>query len=309
METNKNSGAGNKRGYIGAIVVLLLLNALSFYLYTSEKSQTDDLGSQKTALQEDYRMLSDTLQVRNTEIEAFTGRNAELDKALAAKQEETDLQKQQIERLLKKNKLTQAELSKLRDLVAEYKSSIAQMGEQIAALTQENQQLHAENGKLSTDLNTEKQATAKLTEQNQYLGKKVEIGSLLPVASLDVEAVRTRNNGKEVEVKRAKTAANLRIKFETGENKVLDPGPISVYVRIINPNGETIAVEDQGSGSLQPVNSAEPMLYTKRADFEYDQNNKTVVVYWGKNIQQPGVYKVELYQAGYVIAQGEVKLS
>lgn len=308
METNKNSGVGN-RGYIGAIVVLLLLNAFSFYLYTSEKSQADDLGSQKTALQEDYRMLSDTLQVRNTEIEAFTGRNAELDKALAAKQEETDLQKQQIERLLKKGKLNQAELSKLRDLVAEYKASILQMGEQIAALTQENQQLHAENGKLSTDLSTEKQATARLTEQNQYLGKKVEIGSLLPVASLNVEAVRTRNNGKEVEVKRAKTAANLRIEFETGENKVIDPGPVSVYVRIINPKGETIAVEDQGSGSLQPVNSAEPVLYTKRADFDYDQNNKTVVVYWGKNIQQPGVYKVELYQAGHVIAQGEVKLS
>lgn len=308
METNKNSGVGN-RGYISAIVVLLLLNAFSFYLYTSEKSQADDLGSQKTALQEDYRMLSDTLQLRNTEIEAFAGRNAELDKALAAKQEETDLQRQQIERLLKKNKLSQAELSKLRDLVAEYKASISQMGEQIAALTQENQQLHAENGKLSTDLSTEKQATARLTEQNQYLGKKVEIGSLLPVASLNVEAVRTRNNGKEVEVKRAKTAANLRIKFETGENKVLDPGPVSVYVRIINPKGETIAVEDQGSGSLQPANSAEPVLYTKRADFDYDQNNKTVVVYWGKNIQQPGVYKVELYQAGHVIAQGEVKLS
>lgn len=309
METNRNSGAESKRGYIGAIAALVLLNGIAFYLFFSEQTHSEDLTGQKTALQEDFRMLSDTLEVRNTEIEAFTGRNAELDKTLAAKQQETDLQKQKIERLLKKGKLNQAELSKLRDLVAEYKASISQMGEQIAVLTQENQQLHAQNGKLTNDLTVEKQATAQLTAQNQYLGKKVEVGSLLPVAKLDVEGVKTRYNGKEMAVKRAKAVANLRIAFETGENKVLDPGPVSVYVRIINPKGETIAIEDQGSGSLQPAEAAEPVLYTKRADFDYDQTNKTVIVYWDKNVNEPGIYKVELYQAGHVIAQGEVKLS
>ncbi|MCW5906284.1 MAG: hypothetical protein KIS94_00350 [Chitinophagales bacterium] len=307
METN-NSRAGNNRGYISAIVVLLLFNIASLYLLLHEKNESTDINSQKVALQEDFRMLNDTLFVRSSEIEQLTQRNTELDKTIALKQEQIELQKAKIVDLLNKSKLSQAELSKLRDMVAAYKSSIAEMGERIAFLQKENETLHALNGQLSTDLTTERQTNTQLSEKNTQLSKKVEVGSLLPVPKLNVEAVRTRNNGKEIEVKRAKVAANLKISFETGENKVLDPGPLSVYVRIINPRGETIAVEDQGSGVLQTANTAEPVLYTKKADFDYDQANKKIVVYWGKHIQEPGVYKVELYQAGYIIGQGEVKL-
>jgi len=126
---------------------------------------------------------------------------------------------------------------------------------------------------------------------------------------LDVEAVKRKNNGKEVSVKRAKVAQSLKISFETGENKVLDPGPVSLYVRIINPKGETIAVSDQGSGAIASALTPEPVQFTKRADFDYDQNNKKVIVYWSQNISDPGLYRVEVYQNGYVVGQGQVKLS
>ena len=308
METNAN-GAVNKRGFISAIVVLLLMNSFTLYLFLNENNQKTDLTAQKVELQHQFKDLSETLNLRNTEVAQFIGKNAELDQTIAEKQALMNQQKKEIQHLFSKNKLTKAELAKANNLIAQYQSSITDMTAQVEQLTKENQALTASNQRLSTDLTAEKNTTAQLSEQNKGLSAKVATGSLLQLANVDVAAVKTRKNGKEVEVRRAKAAQNLRIKFETGENKVLDPGTLPLYVRIINPRGETISVADQGSCTIQTADSPKPVPFTKKADIDYNQTNKTVTVYWGMDIQQSGLYKVEVYQAGHVIGQGAVHLS
>jgi hypothetical protein len=72
--------------------------------------------------------------------------------------------------------LSQAELSKARNLIVQYQNSIADLGSQIAALTKQNQELMAANGQLNTDLSLERSIAVKLTEQNKGLAKKVELG-------------------------------------------------------------------------------------------------------------------------------------
>jgi myosin heavy subunit len=299
----------SKRIYAGIIAILVLLNTFTLYQLYTENIKRTDLTSQKASLQHQFQDLSDTLFVRNSDLEQFKGKNAELDKVIAEKQQQLDNEAKRLRDLFAKNKLTQAELTKARDMIAEYRTAVTELTAKVEELNQQNQALTARNTQLDTDLNNEKTTTAKLTEQNKGLAKKVEVGSLLPIASLDVEAIRKKNNGKEVAVKRVKAAESLKISFETGENKVLDPGPVSLYVRIINPKGETIAVSDQGSGTIASALTTEPVQFTKQADFDYDQNNKKVIVYWSQNIKDPGIYKVEVYQNGYVIGQSQVKLS
>ncbi len=307
METNETRGK-NKKIFIGAIIALLLLNGVTGYLLFSEKDQRVTVTSQKTALEQEFRNLSDTLDGKSAELEQFRGKTVELDKAITAQQEQIQLQKKEIGDLLAKGKLTKNELAKARKMIAEYETSIAAMTKQVEELTAQNTQLTTANQTLTADLTTERATTTTLTETNKGLSKKVEVGSLLKIANLDVEAIKRRNNGKEVEVGKAKAAESLKISFETGENKVLDPGNMSLYVRIINPKGETIAVQDQGSGTMASATNTESITYTKKADFDYDQQNKKVVVYWSQNITTPGTYKVEVYQNGYVVGQGAVKL-
>lgn len=307
METNEKK-ATNKKMFIGAIIALLLLNGVTGYLLFSEKDQRVTVTSQKTALEQEFRNLSDTLDNKSAELEQFRGKTVELDKAITAQQEQIALQKKEIADLLAKGKLTKNELAKARQMIAEYESNIAAMTKQVEELTVQNTQLTATNTQLNTDLTTERATTTTLTETNKGLSKKVEVGSLLKIANLDVEAIKRRNNGKEVEVAKAKAAESLKISFETGENKVLDPGNMSLYVRVINPKGETISVADQGSGVIQSATNNESLSYSKKADFEYNQQNKKVVVYWSQNITTPGTYKVEVYQNGYVVGQGAVKL-
>jgi cell division protein FtsB len=310
METNqKATGAGNKKIFVGAIVALMLLLSFTFYAVYNEKSTSAELTSQKIELQKEFGVLSDTLNVRNSQIAIYMGKNAEMDKTIAEQQTQMENQKKQIQGLLSKNKLTLSELAKAKELIAQYQLSIVDLNTQIAELTKQNQELLASNQQLNSDLMAERNNTGMLAEQNKGLAKKVEVGSLLQIAKLDVSAIKTRNNGKEVEVKRAKAAQQLKIEFETGTNKVLDPGNLSLFVRIINPKGETIAIADQGSGTLQIADSEQPVAFTKKADVDYNQTNKKVIVYWGSNIQEAGTYKVEVYQSGYIVGQGALKLS
>ncbi|HWB63210.1 MAG TPA: hypothetical protein VG603_06870 [Chitinophagales bacterium] len=307
MESNQN-GAGRKKLYISAIIALLLINGVTLYFLFSENTEKTDLSTQKTALEMNFKNLSDSLDAKSMEIDRYVGKNTELDKAIAEKQQMLDKEKKEIAHLLAHNKITTGEIAKAKQMLAQYEASINDLKGQVAELTKQNQQLTAQNQQLNTDLTSERNTTAQLTEQNTGLSKKVELGSLLPVAQLNVEAIKTRNNGKEVAVHKAKAAESLKISFETGANQVIDPGPVSVFVRIINPKGETIAVADQGSGTMQ-CDQATPCQYTKRADFDYNQTNKKVVLYWSQNIKDPGTYKVQLYQSGHVIGQSEVKLS
>ncbi len=305
METNQ--GEGNKKLYIGIIVLLLLLNCGTLYLYLTTNKAKTDLGEQKVALENDFKALSDTLDSKKMELEQFKGKNAELDAEIVAKQEEIDNQKKTIAGLFAKGKMTGKELVAAKAKIAEFEASVGDLKKRIEELTEQNTQLTNQNQQLSTDLSSEKQTTSKLSEQNQGLSKKVELGSLLQLKNLEVVAIKKKSNGKEVTVNRVKQLESLRIAFETGENKVLDAGNLSLYVRIINPKGETISVADQGSGTLK-LADGQDVQYSKKADFDYAQSNKKISVYWSQNITSPGTYKVEVYQSGYAIGLGQVEL-
>jgi hypothetical protein len=204
--------------------------------------------------------------------------------------------------------MTDNELKKARKMISDFETSIADMKKQVEELTAQNQQLTTQNTQLTTELTTEKQTTTQLTEVNKGLSKKVELGSLLQLRNVEVVGIKKKGSGKEAEVSRAKAVESLRISFETGENKVLEPGNLKLYVRIVNPKGETIAVADQGSGSIKMPESDQEIQFTKQADFEYSQANKKVVIYWSQNVNTPGTYKVEVYQSGYVVGLGQVTL-
>jgi hypothetical protein len=306
MENNQNDG--NRKVLMALIILLLITNTVTAYLlFTTNKAKTD-VTTQKIALENDFKVLNDTLDAKRTQLDEFRGKNAALDSVITARQEDIDKQKKTISGLFAKGKMTAAELKKAKDMIAQFETSIADMKKQVEELTAQNKQLTTQNTQLSTDLTTEKQTTSQLTETNKGLSKKVELGSLLQLRNVEVVAIKKKGNGKEVDVRKAKAAESLRISFETGDNKVLEPGNLKLYVRIINPKGETIAVADQGSGSIKMPESDQEIQYTKQADFDYAQTNKKVVIYWSQNINTPGTYKVEIYQSGYVVGLGQVDL-
>lgn len=304
-ETNQGS---NKKIYIAIIVLLLLINGVALYLLWNENKEKKDLGEAKVQLEQEFHSLNDTLEAKKLEITSLIEQGNIQDSAVLAQRDELEAKQREIQHLLASGKLTKNDLIKAKQLVTQYEASIAELQKKVEELSKQNQELALQNQQLSTDLDSEKITTANLSQDLAVKNKKVELGSLLQPRNLVVEAIKKKNNGKEVTVNRVKSAESLRITFETGDNKVLEPGNLSLYIRIINPKGETISIADQGSGSLKMADSGETIQYTKKADFDWNQNNKKVVVYWSQNIKEAGTYKVEIYQSGYLIGKGELAL-
>ena len=308
METNQN-GAGMKKLFISCMIAMLLINGVFLYFFVTEKHDKEVVIEQKTSLEQDYKAVSDTLDAKRQDIEQLRGKNAALDKLITEKESLIDQEKQDLADQHTRNTLTMNALDKARKMIAQDEVTIASLQNEVSQYKEQTHHLTAEKEKLSTDLACEQETTAQLSEENSGLTKKVETGSFLQIAKVDVEALRKKHNGQEVPVEKAKAAETLKVSFETGVNKVLDPGKVSLYVRIINPRGETLEANAQGSGVIPETESAKPVEYTKKADINWTQSNKKVVVYWTRNITDPGTYRVEVYQNGHVVGKGAVRLS
>lgn len=307
MESNQK-GTVSKKVFYSTIILLILLNIGTAYVLYNTDTEKKSVTAQKVSLEKEFKNISDTLDAKRAELTAYMGKNAELDRTIKADQDMIDREKAQIAEMVRKGTLTQGELAKARKMIATYESSIKDLNEQIAQLNTKNQELTNQNTDLTKNLDAERVTTAQLSDQNKGLAKKVELGSLLQISKVDVEAIKKRHSGKEVPVKRVKAAEELKITFETGNNKVLDPGNLDLYVRIINPKGETVAQQDKGSGTIATAESDNPVQYSKKADIDWDQKSKKVIMYWEQHLQDPGTYKVQVYQKGYVVGEGEVKL-
>lgn len=304
MENQKS----NKGVYIAAIVVLLLLNGVLGYLLYVNNSEKKDLEVAKQELDNQYQGVLTELEARKAELEQYKGKNAELDSIIAARQAEIDKYKGEIEGLLRKGKITASELSKARQLIEKLKAENKELQGKVEELTKANEMLTQENQQLGKSLEEEKKTKEAIAQEKENLSKKVALGSLLKLNNLKVYGVNIKSNGKEDETTKLKKVDKLKISFETGENKIAEKGSLKLYIRVINPKGETIAVRDQGSGTLKLADSGDDVQYSRVADVDYQQTNKKVTVDWSSNINLEGTYKVEIYQSGYLIGKGEVKL-
>ncbi len=306
METEENKKSKNK--FVMIIAVLLIALGVSLYFNYTGSEENSDLTAEKAILENDFKKLSDTLDVRSLEILVITDKNTELDSLVIASQLTIQNDKKTISDLLSKGKISKAELKEAKKLIADYEASISELQKNIIELSAQNQQLTEANKKLGEELVTERKAFTELSEQNKGLSKTVQVGSLLQLTMLEVEGVKQRPNGRDRAVKNANAAESIKISFETGENKILPVGTVSLFVRVINPKGETISVENQGSGILTLADSDSKIQYSTKADIDWNQANKKVTVYWKQFISTPGTYKVEIYQSGYLTGKGEVTL-
>ena len=121
METNQNgAGESKKKLYISALVALLLINSVSLYFLFSENKEKTDITTEQVALQSNFKSLSDTLDAKNMVIDKYVGKNQELDKTIADKEDMISHEKKEISGLLSKTKLTAGELTKAKGMIAQY---------------------------------------------------------------------------------------------------------------------------------------------------------------------------------------------
>lgn len=323
----KKSNQQRLLAFAGVAIVLLLITvaALLYNKYGQEKEletkqiEIEQVEEVKAELQEEY-----------------DNAIAELDEALAEntglgdviQKQKTDLEKQKskISSILRSSKSSKSELKKARGEIknlirnqSEFLARIDQLEKEKVVLTESNIRLSEEKQNLQTEIVREKENTQALSnekaqlesektnleQQKDVLSKKVDVASAVKVAKLSGTGFKIRKSGKRVKKRYAKNIDVINLCFTTLENDVVAPGMEAFYIRMISPLGETLYIEELGSGVTVHSKTNEQMRYTKKAEVEYGNDATQACIEW-----QPGqafvkgIYDVEIYNKGYLAGKG-----
>lgn len=313
---------------IAAVIVVALLAVNAFLLY-NKFTQDKKIEQQAASLEESEKLnaeLEKQYYEALSELEEMRGDNEELNLLIEEQQAQLKDSKDRIEKLIRNEKdlgRARTELNALRGQVEQYLAEIQTLKEENQLLASENEQLSTDKEMLSTDLEQTRMvneelnaAKAELVSEkteleatNQDLSKTVKFASVVKVKNVDVTGMMTKGSGKEVARKNADKIDQLKVCFETTVNEVAKPGREQFLVRIINPVGETMAIEEMGSGTFTNSATSQQIRYTQIKEYDY-ANDETVLCFeWSPNVPfQSGMYTVEIYNKGFLAGNGTFEL-
>lgn len=315
-----NPNSDNSKGRIIAIsaTLIVILLGLSIFLFVKNQnlSKTQEMTSVKLDESEQLKAeLEEQYYQALSDLEEMRGSNEELNALIDSQKEELAQSKSRIDGLLRNKRDLGRAREEINKLTAQVEGYVAEINQ----LRAENQMLVATNDSLSTEKQTletrlvstieESEATKanlmsqneELNQEREALAKKVNIASVVKVNNIEVTGLKLRNNGNKSKKTRANNVDELEICFTLSENNVVEPNTERFFIRIVNPLGETLAIEDMGSGVITTSDSGEQVRFTKSEEIDYDRSSAKMCSIWSPSQEfQSGPYTVEVYNKGYL---------
>ncbi len=326
MSANSRSKQNFTAWAIVAIIGLLGLNAYQWFVNSQLKTQTEVQQTNLVELETISAKLHQDYDTALANLEEMRGENQEMNDLIDSQKKELKTQKEKISNLIwTKRELTKAkeELKLMNSQASEYLAEITRLTEENESLTASNMNLKSENQELSTKVESERKAKEelaesravlasekeKLSKSNESLSSKVDMANAIKINFLEVTGFDIRKNGKLKKKSRAKNIEMLRTCFTTESNYVTSAGEKEFFIRMINPQGETVAVENSGSGVLTNKLDNTQVRYTTSGKVVYNNEDTNACLDWTlPNKIGKGLYAIEIYNNGYLVGQGNFKL-
>jgi myosin heavy subunit len=325
-QSNSQSKQNFKAAAIVAIIALLGLNIFQFFRYnslsqvsTQQEEELVDLEMVRAELEKEYYEAQSSL-------EELKSNNAELNELITAQQAELTDQKERITRLLRDSRsLAQArqDIAALKDQAAIYVDEINKLKEENEQLTAANVGLTEEREVLSSSLTSAQMEneqlqtarTALLTEKEELakekgaLKVKVDEATMIPALKVDADGIFFKGQNNVRKTSRANKSEGLQICFDAGKNNLAEKGDEEFHFRVIDPIGETIAIENAGSGVFHNMVTNQNMRYSFTRTIEYTGEEEEFCFLWTPNAPlQKGTYEVEVYNKGFLAGKEAFKL-
>jgi uncharacterized protein (DUF3084 family) len=311
---------------IVAIIILLAINAILLY---NKYKQDKIISQQQEKINEASRLQSELekeFYEAMSELEEMRGDNEKMNSVIDQQKAELQEQRDRIDRLINVNQDLQSakiQLGELRKQVDRYIEQIDQLEMENAVLLDANNRLEEERRLLSDAIANERQTndelkeekedllerTSKLEKDRTRLVETVTMASAIQAENISISGYKLGSNGDLRKRRKATNIELVEMCFDVAENTITQPGTELYYMRIIDPKGETMAIESLGSGVLEDRSTGEAVRYTQKAEFEYDQSRKRVCMRWQPNTPfVSGTYQYELYNKGYRTGMGSFEL-
>ena len=239
------------------------------------RDNLDDLIDEHEILKEEYSDLSAQLSSRDSTIMAYADE-------------------------IKKMIRTNGQLQEARKKIKRLKQISMKYVSAIDSLLLLNQKLQIENDSVRRANQLISNRNQTLERNNQLLSERVFTASMLRLENIEIDGIYYRSSGREVITSRASKIQNLSICFDVAENKVAEPGQKSIFLRIIDPEGNVLNIANK----LQELTISKDSVvyYTVELGFEYANKRLSYCQLWTRgNILKKGVYSFEFIQENQLI--------
>ena len=325
MATNKSKNRTIALALVG-LLLLLALCAFQWYKMGQLNKQLSEMKQEMFEVEKIQVQLETDYEEAVTSLDDMRTSNEDLNNVIEQQKKDLKDQKNRILKLIRSEK----ELSKAREEIAKLNSQAKGFIAEISKLKEENQSLYSSNMKLTeekqvltADLTTERELTTELTEaktllvsenedlsvENEGMSQRLDVASAIKINFMKMTGYLQGDDGKMKEKSRAKRINMVRTCFVTETNVIAPAGPEKFFVRIIDPLGETMAVEDLGSGVLENKMNGNMVRYSASGTLDYTNEDATGCIDWRPNYSFiKGDYLVEIYNKGYLVGNGNFKL-
>ncbi len=295
---------GPKKGIVIIVITILLgTNGLLLWQFFDKKNHLDQANQTIVTTTAEKDALQVQLNQFKVEFEKLKTDNSTLQNQLTEKDEQIKAKVAEIQKLIFLGGPAQiarakAELAKLKEMNDVYTI-------QIDSINKVNAQLLAANDSLNSNLSQERSKNNSLSSENNRLYSKVSAGSILKAIDVKTEGFRFKSNGDEVMTNKAKQVQKLRTKFLLAENRVIDNGPIDIFIRVLGPDGEVM--KSTNNETFKANN--QDLVYTVKQTVEYTNSDTPVDIALAKGSSfVKGNYNVEIYHSGVMIGKSKIEL-
>jgi hypothetical protein len=260
-----------------AILGILFVAAAAFAisLYISGKKTEEALNAEKAEV-----------------IQELEGLKSDYDKSILetnALSEELLAARGEIANYIDSVKTLKADVATL----SRFRRQVYQLRKERATLMARLDSLTASNIALQSQKELERVAALNdsIVQQNIILEQENRIAAQLRLESLNVQAVKVKNNGNFKDVRRARRTDNFKVCFTVRDNAIAQAGDKNFFIEVLGPDGNLVGASESVS-----VNSR-TLSVSKVTAFYYENDTLDVCDYVGSATGEfaKGNYMVNVY--------------
>lgn len=290
-ENEKKANGGLKTVMIAMIAVAAVLAVALVYVLTSKNKLVGQLNDEKKDLTEQIQMLQNDYEGLSSDYDSI---NAQLD---SSREEIAQL----VERVKKTEATNRAKIRQYQKELGTLRTIMKSYIVQIDSLNTLNHKLTAEAASARKEAAASKRLNAELSQQVEDLTGRVIAGAVLKARGVRLEAYN--NNDKLTD--RSGKVSRLLVTLSLLENELTPKGPVRVYVRVTDPDGNLLTDGRNTSFTI----GEETLQATASREVDYQGAEVEMGIYVN-NIPsfRKGVYSVTAYTNQGQIGSAELLL-
>jgi cell division protein FtsB len=288
---NQTAGKENKNSILVWVLLALLVgSAFLIWSLIESREQAEELSMAKIELTSELNQLMtryDDLELANDSL---------MDVADAQRMS----MRATIDSINRLTGLDRAALERLKKRVYRLQVEKAEMIGQLDSLSAHVQKLEKEKALAELNLQTEREKTRQLAEDQKLMEQTIAMGSMLTATAVKTGAIKRWKSGKESETRRARRADEIKVCFTIGKNTIAAAGEREVFIRVTTPKNTVLSLADS-SAEKSFVTDGTELLFSARKLVDYQGEAISDCAYVPRENFEKGSYRVELYTEEYMI--------